>query len=148
MDIATFKFYIMFFLSFALFMVIIIFLYYITLLCMKIRDKQDVLPIVTAISSHLAYLSAIVFFIYQNCKDNEYININFYNYFFFVTIIITIIYTLYTIALYIFVKKITNSIKKIIIATMDKIAIIKANNFFKLFILLIIYLFIIIILTR
>ena len=148
MDIATFKFYVMFFLSFALFVSIIIFFYYITLLCIKIKEKQDLLSIVTSISSHLAYLSAIIFFIYQNCKDNEYINIKFYNYFFLITTIISIFYILYTVALYILIKNITNNRKNIIIAIMDKITIIKDNKIFKLLILFFLYLVFIFIITR
>ena len=148
MDITTFKFYVMFFLSFALFVSIIIFFYYITLLCIKIKDKQDLLPVITAISSHLAYLSAIIFFIYQNCKDNEYINIKLYNFIFLITIVITSLYVFYTIILYIFIKKITNNKMNIIIAIIDKIPIIKDKRFFKFFVILFLFIIIIIILTK
>lgn len=124
------------FLLLALFFSIIIFCYYIYVLYKKIKSKEELLPIITSISSHLAYFSAIIFFIYQNSKDNNYIDIEQYNLLFWFSIIVLICYSIYTVLLYSLIKFITINTNKIINAIKNNKTIVKHKIIFIIFIIL------------
>lgn len=128
MSIETFKIFFTIILSFFAMITIFSLFYLFNDLFNKIRKNKNISNILTNICSVLCFCSAILFFIYENVKNNSYINIKYFLAIIIISSLCLLIFIIYQILFYKLLKLIITKIKSFISSIKVKINAKKHNE--------------------